>query len=130
ITNVNILNRLGSTVLIELQVRRTGVQPTGPLGDQRAKAILGASDVSKPSVTFRTLVIPEQNAREEDQRDKAKSFPCSQALLEKLRSTDREKADGLACIKLSVPKDHLIGHTVNGPATYAGDFSQYVRMAP
>ncbi|WP_208949112.1 hypothetical protein, partial [Paraburkholderia unamae] len=31
ITNVNILNRLGSTVLIELQVRRTGVQPTGPL---------------------------------------------------------------------------------------------------
>lgn len=58
------------------------------------------------------------------------SYRCDDLRLDALRAVDRAKVDSLACIKLSVPKDHMLGHTVNGAATYRGGFSQYVQASP
>lgn len=50
-------------------------------------------------------------------------------LLEQLRADDPAKADALACVTLSVPKEQVLGNSISGPATYSGDFSKYVSVS-
>jgi hypothetical protein len=128
LTNVNILNRLGSPVLIELQVRRspesaTGTTHAGPTG--QAFGVAG----SPPARTERvTLVLPPSPKDDATRKLTAKLYPCDGLLLDRLRAIDAGKADALACVKLSIPKEYVLGNTTNGAATYSGDFSQYVRV--
>lgn len=130
ITNVNILNRLGSTVLIELQVQRV-IDPSTTQEDQHSDAsALEAHGTRQHRANLipLTLRVPKEvNARADGFMT---SYRCDDLRLDALRAVDRTKADSLACVKLSVPKDHMLGHTVNGAATYRGGFSQYVHASP
>lgn len=127
ITNVNILNRLGSTVIIELQVRRSATanaataQPSA--GSNESKP---ATKLSEPA-EFKTLTMLAAPTDEQMEKQVSAMYPCDRLLIEKLRVVDPKKADALACVRLSVPKEQLLGNTTNGAATYQGDFSQYVR---
>lgn len=129
LTNVNILNRLGSTVLIELQVRRS---PEPAMGNVHKAAAGQAADAAAASSSARTeritLSLPPSPKDAATEKLNAKLYPCDNLLLDRLRAIDPGKADVLACVKLSVPKEYVLGNTANGAATYSGDFSQYVRV--
>ncbi|WEY37770.1 hypothetical protein [Paraburkholderia sp. SUR17] len=130
ITNVNILNRLGSTVLIELQVQRVMAPSATP---QKQRQDVPASEPHgavppRTNLVPLTLRVPKAGTPHTD--GFLASYSCDDLRLERLRAVDPAKADSLACVKLSVPKDHMLGHTVNGAATYLGDFSQYVQTTP
>lgn len=128
LTNVNILNRLGSPVLIELQVRRS---PAPMTGATHAAPTGTASDVAASSSARMeriTLALPPSSKDAATEKLTSKLYPCDNLLLDRLRAIDAGKADALACVKLSVPKEYVLGNTTNGAATYSGDFSQYVRV--
>lgn len=129
ITNVNILNRLGSTVLIELQVRKTA--ESMPIKTQ-ASPSSQASDAlasSPKSVKYKTLAMPAGPTDEQTEKRLTAIYPCDQLLMERLNASDPSKARALACVRLSVPKEQVLGNTMNGFATYSGDFSQYIHAA-
>lgn len=71
---------------------------------------------------------PQSNAL--DPKTIASLYPCNEVLVEKLRETDPTKANNLACVRLSVPKENVVGRTIGGPSTYAGDYSRFVRVTP
>lgn len=137
ITNANILDRLGSTVLIELQIKQTAdasdakkaqspdTQASSATQTQAASTTASANHASPSNISLVPLTLSKP--KNSKMKDLAALYPCDSALAEKLRSVDSEKANSLVCAKLSVPKDHLIGRTINGPATYLGEFSQYIQ---
>lgn len=140
ITNANILDRLGSTVLIELQIQQTVDTPSVEKAQTPGTPASSTTNAQPPGtpasathgspqthVTLIPLTIPKPKTIKSQTNSFPTLYPCDPALVEKLRVVDSAKADSLACVKLSVPKDHLIGRTVNGPATYSGDFSQYIQ---
>lgn len=129
LTNVNILNRFGSPVLIQLQVRRspeaaTGITHAAPT-EQASGAAASPPAALRENVTLSLPPLPRDAATE---NLTAEQYPCDGLLWAKLRATDPRKADALACVNLSVPKEYVLGNTTNGVATYNGDFSQYVRV--
>lgn len=128
LTNVNILNRLGSPVLIELQVRHSPAPTTGATHAAPTGTASDAAASSSARMERITLVLPPSPKGAATEKLTSKLYPCDNLLLDRLRATDPGKADALACVKLSVPKEYVLGNTTNGAATYSGDFSQYVRV--
>jgi hypothetical protein len=128
ITNANILDRLGSTVLIELQVKRTAAPSSANNGPRAEGSAPVAQAPTASRVAFIPLTIATPKTGTSESKDFVRLYACDPLLMERLRAVDPAKAGALACVKLSVAKDHLIGHTVNGPATYSGEFSQYVQV--
>jgi hypothetical protein len=128
LTNVNIIDRLGSTVLIELQVRRTPEPSTAPPKAQTGNPASGVIVPTARKEDFKTLVLPEAQTGAKAKEQIAGWYPCNKLLLEKLRANDPGKADELVCVTLSVPKEQILGNTTNGPATYIGNFSQFVQF--
>lgn len=126
ITNVNILNRLGSTVLVELQVRKTAEPSKLPKTAQFSQQASGVTTVVEPQVKYRTLALPADALAK---KHIASWYRCNSMLLEQLRADDPAKADALACVTLSVPKEQVLGNSISGPATYSGDFSKYVSVS-
>ncbi|MGN6083987.1 hypothetical protein, partial [Trinickia sp.] len=129
LTNVNILNRFGTPMLIELQVQRS---PEAARAASYARPPEHASTTPAAPYSLHTenitLSLPSLPKSAAAEPFTAKQYPCNGLLLDKLRATDPGKADALACVKLSIPKEYVLGNTTNGAATYSGDFSQYVRV--
>jgi hypothetical protein len=131
LTNVNILNRTGSNVIIEIQVQiqalLTPIEATKSQTDVPASAGAGVPGIR---VTYVPAALSGTQAVNLDRKTIASLFPCNEVLVEKLRESNQAKADNLACVKLSVPKENVVGRTIGGAATYAGDFSRFVRITP
>ncbi|PRH40729.1 hypothetical protein C6T65_19310 [Burkholderia vietnamiensis] len=123
--------------MIELQIKQTAdasdakkaqnpdTQASSATQTQAASTTASANHALPSHISLVPLTLSKP--KNSKMKDLAALYPCDSALAEKLRSVDSEKANSLVCAKLSVPKDHLIGRTINGPATYSGDFSQYIQ---
>ncbi|MCO8320397.1 hypothetical protein [Burkholderia multivorans] len=130
LTNVNILNRLGSTVLIELQVQRIMDTSTTDEEQRSGKPVADAHGLPRNRARLIPLTLRVPEAANGYADGFLASYKCDALRLEGLRAVDRAMADSVACVKLSLPKDHMLSHTVNGAATYRGGFSQYIQIAP
>jgi hypothetical protein len=131
LTNVNVLNRAGSSVIIEMQVQIQALLT--PIDTAKSQAPVPASAVSgvpAVRVTYLPAALSSTQMVARDRRTIASLYPCDEILLEKLRESNPAKADNLACVRLSVPKEDVIGRAIGGAATYAGDFSRFVSITP
>lgn len=128
ITNVNILNRLGSTVLLEFQVQRSAKTTTLPIADPSSNLKFEVNRGRRKHIELDVLKLPAAISNSQIVSQLEAMYPCDKLLLERLRADDlgKPKADELFCVTLSVPRDQLLGYTMNGPRTYFGDFSRYV----
>jgi hypothetical protein len=113
-----------------LQVQRTAEAVTVPKKAQHGIQASEAVAWSPPRAEFKTLTLPTAAPADAETESRiAVWYPCNPLLLERLRANDPAKADALACVRLSVPKELVLGNTANGPATYVGDFSQYAHVS-
>lgn len=124
LTNVNILNRIGSTVLLELQAKRILLSSASNILPSSGKA-MNSLQMTVSDGEVKTLAISEEPDAGAKSKDTG-AYSCDYLMLDHLHTTDPTKANALACIKLSVPKDQVMGYTINGSRTYAGEYSQYV----
>ncbi|WP_321893143.1 hypothetical protein [Paraburkholderia tropica] len=115
-TNVNILNRLGNSVLMELMVDDT--QVCGLEGS--ASRQLPSSD-AHGEIRLRELTLCH-GVPQQQQRDTG----CDSLLMERLRYPTHLDPAHLTCVHLSVPKDQLVGFTPDGARTYLHGYSHYV----
>lgn len=131
LTDVNILNRTGSNVIIEIQVQIDALlTPVEARKSQPVAPASASSEVPGVRVTYVPAALSGTQGISQDRRRIETLYPCDVVLVEKLRETNSAKADNLACVKLSVPKENVVGRTIGGPATYAGDFSRFVLIMP
>ncbi|QFS40169.1 MULTISPECIES: hypothetical protein [Burkholderia] len=137
LTNVNILSRIGSTVVLELQVRRDEPGTTHqPLALPARNDSRSASDVLN-----RTVLHTSTDALDYTSKDhkatliKARNCDAATASWlrapwtdEPLRSMERDKYDRLRCVTISMPKSQLLSYTREGTRNYRGEFSEFVQM--
>ncbi|WP_162634390.1 hypothetical protein [Ralstonia sp. GX3-BWBA] len=103
LSNVNLLSRIGSPIILELQVALPS--------DEKAQKALLVKQHDKP------LYISRQ------QLEKAASMSCDSVLLSRLVRIDRAKADSLRCIRIVVPKAQVLSYVLDGRRRYTGPFS-------
>jgi len=116
ITDVNILNRIGNTVLLELLVHHAD-QCVSELGTLRD---LDKADVHA-AIQFRQLNVCDSFL----QTSIAKNS-CDQQLMQQDDASPYTAKNQLTCVRLSVPRDQLVGFAADGQRRYDGRFSQFV----
>ncbi|MGF6546749.1 hypothetical protein [Paraburkholderia youngii] len=116
IANVNILNRIGNTVLLEVLVHHADqcVSEVGPLRD------LDKADVHA-AVQLRQLSVCDSFL----QTSLAK-IACDLPLMQQDDARPYTGKNQLTCVRLSVPKDQLVGFASDGQRRYDGRFSEFV----
>ncbi|MHA6853497.1 hypothetical protein [Ralstonia pseudosolanacearum] len=117
LTDVNLLSRLGGSIVLELLVT------TGALEREASSAGTTAmrpqSDGKIPQAV-RTLVATRQM-----ELSSSTAGNCDKLLVSKLQSSDAVNAKTLRCVVLVVPKDQMLGYTKAGTRTYRGEYTAY-----
>lgn len=117
--NVNLLNRLGSSVILELLLEdnsKTNMSsnPTTAI-DSEAKL--------KNKDSLRALQVPATTNQVAPSPIANKD--CDKLLLSKLQSIDSITEKTLRCVVLVVPKDQVFGYTKAGTRSYRGGYTIY-----
>ncbi|MDE1713571.1 hypothetical protein PWG14_13435 (plasmid) [Chromobacterium amazonense] len=117
--NVNLLNRLGSTAVLELLVKE---EVTG-----KSKLI------AKEGVKASSLLLPalkEKNALERQilTTKTAEMTPskCDELLLSQIDAGSSTTRESLRCKVLVLPKDQIAGYTKSGTRSYNGNYTSYL----
>ncbi|MBX9432258.1 hypothetical protein KY487_23765 [Ralstonia pseudosolanacearum] len=118
LVNVNLLSRLGGSMVLELLIK------DGSLGVEGAHAASQpapppSSDGGSPPV-IRTLMATKQMGPSSSAARK-----CDKLLVSQLQSNDTIDAKSLRCVVLVVPKDQVLGYTKANGRTYRGEYSAY-----
>lgn len=131
IMNVNILERLGSSVMLELLLER--LDPAADAKHKVAQKVPHGKRVS--TVTGKIadrmgeiLWLPQEQTAGTSQNTDTLPRGCDPLLLDKLRAQDLARSKQLVCVKISVPKTAVVGRTVDGIATYKGAFTSYLKV--
>ncbi|MGF6955415.1 hypothetical protein [Paraburkholderia youngii] len=129
--DVNILERLGSTVTLELLVKRSDAvaeaKHKDALKDRHATVATAATGKVIDRVGD-VLWLSQTQPVDINRVKVALPNGCDQLLLDKLRAQDQKRSEQLMCIKISVPKAAVVGGTVDGIATYKGPFTSYLKV--
>lgn len=119
--NVNMLNRLGNSIVLELLIKDERA------GKKTATVASSVNDLAPPSSSFgqvskmpTTLVA---NSLMGSSSPSAKF--CDKSLLSNISSTDAIKVDALRCVELVVPKDQVLGYSKVSWRNYRGEYTAY-----
>ncbi|MGE1001447.1 hypothetical protein [Ralstonia pseudosolanacearum] len=115
LVNVNLLSRLGGSMVLELLIKDETLGAEGPRGVSQPSP----SDGDAPPV-LRTLVATKQMGPKSSAAEK-----CDKLLVSQLQSNDVINAKSLRCVVLVVPKDQVLGYTKANGRTYRGEYSAY-----
>lgn len=122
LTDVNLLSRLGSNIVLEALVKDeqgAGVRSDAAGQVQRGSSTASAhADAMPPSTT---LLAPDGMGADSESAKR-----CDKVLLSRLELTDPIKQAALRCIKLVVAKDEVYGHTAAGRDTYRSAYTAYL----
>ncbi|MET2477045.1 hypothetical protein [Ralstonia pseudosolanacearum] len=123
LTNVNLLNRLGGSMVLELLVKDEGTNveraaTAPPAGATYAP--MSPPDPGQSPKAVRTLLATEQMGPNSSSAKK-----CDELLLSQLQSSDAINAKALRCVVLVIPKDQVSGYTKANWRTYRGDYTAY-----
>jgi len=131
VMNVNILERLGSNIMLELLVERSGPK-AGARHSRNQKGTKGTRALAArggfADRMGEVLWLPKLQPAASSQSNVAFVSGCDPLLLDKLSAQDQARSARLVCVKISVPKNAIVGRTVNGPATYEGAFTSYLKV--
>ncbi len=139
VTNVNILNRMGSTATLEFQVRREG-----PAIDKALEAakLSTSADVMDPVGNGRTqppILASAQSADDfmggNPQQGIIAAHRCDASIASWLRSPWEEQSSQsanhtkyvrLSCVTINIPADQLIDFDKDGTRSYRGGYSEFI----
>jgi len=131
VMNVNILERLGSNIMLELLVERSGPR-AGAKHNRSQKGAKGTRAVAATGGSAdhmgEVLWLPKLQPAASSQSNVVFSSGCDPLLLDKLSAQDQARSARLVCVKISVPKNAIVGRTVDGLATYEGAFTSYLKV--
>jgi hypothetical protein len=143
VTNVNVLNRMGSTATLELQIRREGSDIDKSL---TIAGLALSADLPEPASTHNPK--PVLLTREQSVRDFANGDPqqpiiaarqCDDSIAswlrspweaEKSRLANRNKYVRLWCVTVNVPADQLLDFDKDGTRSYKGGYSEFIGRQP
>ncbi|HKR39816.1 MAG TPA: hypothetical protein VJU59_09065 [Paraburkholderia sp.] len=131
VMNVNILERLGSNVMLELLVKRvepvTDAKRKDERKDPHGKVVSNATGELMDRAG-EVLWLPQAQPAGASQVKVDVPSGCDPILLDKLSAQDQARSEQLVCVKISVPKTGIVGRTVDGIATYKAAFTSYVKV--
>lgn len=107
LTEVNMLSRIGSTVLLELQLVAPRMGSVDPAPE-------GANGQHSLSESFLYDSVSD---------DPASKKGCDTNLMSRLRKKELAKSEVLRCIRLAVPKADAASYVVDGARRYTGGFT-------
>lgn len=133
LTDVNIVNRLGSSMSIELVLRTEG-------NDSKPISKGPSAGRPSPSAIPQSLVLTDAAG---GTRPRNRMYECDRLLMGlRLHAAGRPHDDGrvpgaaglapvamppdLACVQVTIPKDQVISYTKSGPRTYEMGYSGYL----
>ncbi|MDN7453978.1 hypothetical protein [Burkholderia cenocepacia] len=137
LTNVNVLSKIGSTVVLELQVRRDESEAdalTPPLPVQHDSHLPGRR---LNPIVLHTLTDSSDYKVDERGATLIKARNCDSATAswlkapwtkEPQRSIDRSKYDRLRCVTITIPKSQFFGYSREGIRNYRHGFTEFVQM--
>ncbi|QCX47884.1 hypothetical protein [Ralstonia pseudosolanacearum] len=121
LTNVNLLNRLGGSMVLELLIQdKSG----GPATTSATSAATGVS-TSHPDHSESQQIPQTLTATGQMGSNSLSAKKCDEVLLSQLQSSDAVDAKALRCVVLVVPKDQVLGYTKANWRTYRGEYTAY-----
>ncbi|QTB44328.1 hypothetical protein J3J51_00170 [Burkholderia pseudomallei] len=121
LTDVNLLSRLGSNVVLEALVKDE--HDPGVRSDAAGQAQSGSSaSVHADAMSSSTTLLAPHGMG----ADSESATRCDKVLLSRLELTDPIKQAALRCVKLVVAKDEVYGHTAAGRGTYRSAYTAYL----
>lgn len=144
VTNVNILNRMGSTATLEFQIRREGPAIDKALESANLSTSADVPDPVGNDSPRPTILASTQSADDftggNPQQHIIAARRCDASIASWLRSpweqrtsqpADRTKYVRLSCVTINVPADQLIDFDKDGTRSYRGGYSEFIaRRAP
>lgn len=122
LTNVNMLNRLGSSMVLELLIKDDGADASAitAMSTSAGNAAKSAGR-GQPVAQGATSLVATSQMRANSPSAKF----CDSVLLSQLDSTDAIHAVSLRCVELVVPKDQVFGYTKSNWRSYRGEYTAY-----
>lgn len=143
VTNVNVLNRLGSTATLELQIRRQGPDIDKALN---TAGLPVSGDLPDPSATLSpkpVFLTQEQSARDFTNGDPKERIiaarQCDDSIAswlqspweaDKTRLASRNRYVRLWCVTVNVPADQLLDFDKDGIRSYKDGYSEFIGTRP
>lgn len=113
LTEVNMLSRIGSTVLLELQIISPRLGPLHP-------APKDADSQHDLSESFLHDFVPDAPASGKG---------CDTNLMSRLRKMELAKSEVLRCIRLAVPKSDVASYVTDGARRYTGSLTSATSLS-
>ncbi|API73550.1 hypothetical protein AC251_02670 [Ralstonia pseudosolanacearum] len=117
LTDVNLLSRLGGSMVLELLLKDDAVEGDGSRATSTAQRPLSEGEAPR---AIRTLVATQQMGPNSSAAEK-----CDKLLVSQLQSSDVANVKALRCVVLVVPKDQVLGYTKANLRTYRGEYTAY-----
>ncbi|OAI75052.1 hypothetical protein RSP797_00160 [Ralstonia solanacearum] len=117
LVNVNLLSRLGGSMVLELLIKDGALDAEG---SHAATLSTPPSSDGDALPVIRTLVATQQMGPKSSAAER-----CDKLLVSQLQSNDTINAKSLRCVVLVVPKDQVLGYTKANRRTYRGEYSAY-----
>lgn len=118
--NVNLLNRLGTSFVLEIMVRFTEGDSPENLESEKAE---GSQAVGNSSLHVLTLAPGKSSHARIAARTQA--YRCEKGLL----SLSGKEQDGIGCVRLVVPKEQVVSYSLGGRRTYAMGYTLLQTLA-
>ncbi|AOI86221.1 hypothetical protein WI67_27920 [Burkholderia cepacia] len=134
LTHVNIVNRLGSSVQLELMLRADHGSSTGRAGKSSVAAVPFAVQTlvtGDDVMPFTGAPVPRKPAAGCDDLLAARLIDAISSAKEHAKKDgpalpDEKAVASLVCIRLVVPKDQIISYERSGARTYGKGYSGYI----
>ncbi|KWO42527.1 hypothetical protein WT97_02620 [Burkholderia sp. MSMB1459WGS] len=143
VTNVNILNRMGSTATLEFQIRREGPAIDKVLESAKlstsADVVDPVGNGSPRPIILTSLQSVDDFTRGNPQQGIIAARRCDASIASWLRSpweqqssqsAARTKYVRLSCVTINVPTDQLIDFDKDGTRSYKGGYSEFIARRP
>lgn len=116
LTNVNLLNKVGASMVLELMIRPDPITPPADAPEKENPSSTGHG--TRTTLSLRVPDAPQRAARKNG---------CDAALLEQI--SDSRTPDSLLCIRLVVPKEQVEGYVPTGRRNYSQGYSAFLDTA-
>lgn len=121
LTNVNLLSRLGSSMVLELLIND---ERAAANEKEKISAPTGAARQSSSKVQVPQAVMPLMATPQMDEKSSSAKF-CDALLASQLEPNDEISRRGLRCVKLVVPKEQVFGYSTEKWRSYRGGYTAY-----
>ncbi|AXW61549.1 hypothetical protein CJO94_05850 [Ralstonia solanacearum] len=119
LVNVNLLSRIGSSMILELLIKDESAEFQGAHAEATVPTATQSSEGKAPQPE-KTLMATRQMGPKS-----SAAQACDKLLVSQLESSDAIKAPALRCVVLVIPKDQVFGYTKAGARTYRGGYTAY-----